>query len=357
MLLGISIENLLKLIFGHLAESYESDRGRVIPRNQKPCRAACPHADCTAAGAVRPQAVRGADRRLPYAEPAVSDGHPQPERDAKARREMSRAAGIALIDMSWALEEGLAVHKGAGHTTMLLVGFAARGRRLLRAAYRLIDADERDTAAPLFRVLNEYVIVSRWLLQASAEEVGMWAVDDLHRRLTVIREVMADPKVHQDVKTALEEERQRTEAKIAEHGGDPADSEPAGVCPTCERPLKKRGRPRPPSLEAMASATDLSFQYSYGYRLQSQYDVHATTLAVDSAYDGTDDGWAVRPVPRFAMERYESYHVGALLLLDLLAPLTERVPELRWKDTAAMVRESLDAVTRATSAADRRGEL
>jgi len=274
----------------------------------------------------------------------MADAHPQIERDAKARREISRAAGVALIGMSAALEDGLVVTPGAGHATMLLVGFAARGRRLLRAAYRLIDAGERDTAGPLFRVLNEYVIVSRWLLQASDEEVGVWAVDDLHRRMTVLREVLADPNVHADVKDTLEKERDHTDAAIAAFSAQ-LPAAPSG------------GRPRPPRVEQMARATGLTFQYSYGYRLQSQYDVHATTLAVDSAYDEIPEGHLVRSVPQFALEGYDSYAVGALLLLDLLQPLTERVPELRWQDTATMVRQTLTDVQAAARAADDRGEL
>jgi Family of unknown function (DUF5677) len=122
---------------------------------------------------------------------------------------------------------------------MLLVGFAARGRRLLRSAYRLIDADERDTAGPLVRVLNEYVIVSRWLLQASAEEVLVWAIDDLHRRMTVFHDVLADPKVHSSVKESVERERDHTEAAIAEYSQQLP-------------PAAGTGRPRPPSLEVMA---------------------------------------------------------------------------------------------------------
>ena len=54
----------------------------------------------------------------------------------------------------------------------------------------------------------------------------------------------------------------------------------------------------------MAKDTGLSFVYAYPYRLMSQTDVHATTAAVDSAYEADDDGRGhlVRPIPRYALE-------------------------------------------------------
>jgi hypothetical protein len=197
----------------------------------------------------------------------VADEHPQIERDAKARREVARAAGIALITMSAALEEGLIVGPGAGATTLVLVAFAARARRLLRSAYRLIDAGEQDTAMPLLRVMNEYLIVSHWLLEVEEDDLKVWAIDDLHRRLTVLREVNADPQVHHDVKDTLVQEIERTEAAITTYGGDDLPNEPAEVCPECKRPIKRGGRPRPPTLEQMARVAGLGFAYSYPFRI------------------------------------------------------------------------------------------
>jgi hypothetical protein len=93
----------------------------------------------------------------------------QLERDASARREIARAAGIALVAMSETLEAGLGVRENAGPGTLALVAFAARARRLLRSAYRVIDVGEREAAVPLYRVMNEYLIVERWLLKVGPE--------------------------------------------------------------------------------------------------------------------------------------------------------------------------------------------
>lgn len=276
--------------------------------------------------------------------------HPQVERDAKARRELARASGVTLIGMSSALEEGLEVREGAGAVTVALVAFAARARRLLRSAYRLIDADERDGAVPLYRVMNEYLIVGRWLLEASDEELRLWALDDLRGRLTVLRDVIADPNLDEATKAGLSEGVVRTEEAIRGYGGDET--------PTTKRAARKAGH-EVPSLEAMAKTASLSFVYAYPYRLMSQTDVHATPAAVDSAFDAGEHGQIVRAVPQFALEGYDSYLVGAHLLLDILRPLAERIPELGWERTTTMVAETLAAVAQADpeSQTSRRADL
>lgn len=294
----------------------------------------------------------GRDRRPAYAF-FVYDQQPQVARDAKARREMSRAAGVALIGMSAALEEGIGVGDSAGAVTMALVALAARGRRLLRSAYRLIDVGERDTAVPLLRVLNEYMIVCRWLLQASEDDLKLWAHDDLRRRLTVIRNVLSDERLDERVKQILADERERTEAAVVHFGSQLQPEEEPERCPSCNRPKKSKRR-RPPSLEGMARAVGLGFVYDYSYRLQSQNDVHATALAIDDAFDHGEHGLSVRAVPRFSMEGYDSYHVGAMILLDLLSPLVERVPELAWRESAGMIGTALAAVGKADVLADQR---
>jgi hypothetical protein len=255
--------------------------------------------------------------------------------------------------MSAGLAEGAGISSGIGGPTMVLVAFAARGRRLLRSAYRLLDAEERDTAAPLFRVMNEYLIVSRWVLQADDDDLKLWALNDLRGRLTVINEVLADTELNLegDQRAEVEAERLRTEEAIVEHGGqEDAEREPER-CPTCNRVKKGQGR-RTLTLEAMAKSVGLGFVYSFSYRLQSKNDVHATPLAVDNVYDTTDEGLVIRPMPRYSLESYDSYAVGAHLLLDLLAPLAERMPELGWQTTHEMVRETLAANTKAALAAD-----
>jgi hypothetical protein len=106
----------------------------------------------------------------------------QEERNAKARREIARAAGAALINATSLLEEGATFDKGVGPMGIVMITLAARGRRLLRSAYRLIDVGERAEAAPLMRIIHEYLIVTRWLLLDPEQNLTLWAKDDLRRR-------------------------------------------------------------------------------------------------------------------------------------------------------------------------------
>lgn len=71
----------------------------------------------------------------------------QDGRYAKARREMARAAGVALIGVAAALEESAVFDSGVGPMGIVMLTLAARGRRLLRSVYRLVDAGERAGAA------------------------------------------------------------------------------------------------------------------------------------------------------------------------------------------------------------------
>ena len=239
---------------------------------------------------------------------------PQLEHDAKARREIARACGVALIDMSSSFEEDFGVTHGAGAVTLALVAFAARARRLARSAYRLIDACERDAAVPLYRVMNEYLIVGRWLLEAGEDELRLWALDDLRGRLSLLRDVIGDPKIDEETKATLAEEIQRTEEAIRKYGGEET--------PTTKRSARKAGE-EVPSLEVMAKRGRLGFVYAYPYRLMSQTDVHATMAAIDSTFEADERGHTLRPVPEFALEGYDSYLVGAHIFLDILAPLPD----------------------------------
>ena len=239
--------------------------------------------------------------------------------------------------MSVSFEQGLTVRPGTGGVTLAVVGLAARSRRLLQAAYKLIDAGDRDMAAPLFRVMNEYYIVSRWLLKVGDEEFELWALDDLRGQLTVLRRVAADPQLA-EIKATIDEQIRSTEDAIRRYGGSTA--------PLTKRAAKKAGYATP-KIEAMAKLADLDFVYGYAFRLLSQIDVHATPAAVDSAFDQTDEGPRLRPIPRFGLEGYDSYLVGAHLLLDILQPLAERLPELGWQPSTSLVSETLAAISRA----------
>jgi hypothetical protein len=262
-------------------------------------------------------------------------------RDAKASREIARACGVALINLTAALEEGLRV-QGPGAVDLALTAFAARGRRLLRSAYRLIDAGERDSAVPLFRILNEYLIVSRWLLSASDEEQHLWAWNDLRSRLNTLREVLRDPSAtDEEGEALLTAEIAATEEQLRRYRWDQDEINPES-CPTCGRPSKKQRRS--PTIEAMAKRAGLGFVYSYAYRTASQNDVHATAMAIDNSFDEVAEALQVRPVPRFALEYYESYRVGAHLFLDLIRPLAERATDLGWEVTVTRVTASLEAL-------------
>jgi len=246
---------------------------------------------------------------------------------------------VALIELSAPFEEGLGVAHGAGAVTFALVAFAARARRLLRSAYRLIDAGERDAAVPLYRVMNEYLIVGRWLLKAGEDELKLWALDDLRGRLAVLRDVIADRNLDDETRAVLAEEVQQAEEAIRGYGGEDE--------PVTKREARKAGH-KVPSLESMAKKTGLSFVYAYPYRIMSQTDVHASPTTIDNSFDDdAERGHVLRPVPNFGLEGYDSYLVGAHIFLDILAPLPERIPELGWDRTIQMVTEALRAVDRA----------
>ena len=69
----------------------------------------------------------------------------------------------------------------------VLIAFAARGRRLLRAGYRLLDAGDTPEAVPLLRVMSEYLIVGLWLKQ-HPDRLDAWAlVDQANRDFVVPR--------------------------------------------------------------------------------------------------------------------------------------------------------------------------
>lgn len=274
----------------------------------------------------------------------------QDARNAKARREMARAAGVAMITATAALEEGASVVQGVGPMGLVILSFAARGRRLLRSIYRLVDAGERAEAAPLLRVLHEYLIVTLWLLSDPEKHLLLWATEDLRKRDLVRARVVADEDVGEEVKTLIQEEGaaereqvrslldQRVEAAAEETENDP--------CPTCGRSSKRR--PGVPPIEQMAAHVGLQFAYDLAYRIQSQADVHATALVVDNTLIRNQDGSiGIQPEPDFGLSSFDSYQLGAQILLDLLRQVTTQWPDLGWDAVLDAAAESLDAVKRA----------
>jgi hypothetical protein len=278
----------------------------------------------------------------------------QDARNAKARREMARAAGVAMIGATSSLEEGAFVAEGVGPMGLVLLALAARGRRLLKSAYRLVDAGERAEAAPLLRVLHEYLIVSRWLLTDPEKHLPLWANDDLRKRDVVRGRVLADEEIGDEVKQAIRDEAEAEHEKVrallaetAEEGQAPDAGEP---CPTCGRPRRRQEGGLPP-IEQMAARVGLRFAYDLAYRLQSQADVHATALVVDNTLIRHEDGSImIRPEPDFGLSSYDSYQVGAHLLLDLLRPIDEQWPDLGWGPVLNAAAGSLDAIKKSDPA-------
>jgi|GEM_PF-3452071 len=262
----------------------------------------------------------------------------QPQRDMLVRSSLARAAGVALIEAMGAFEDGSA---GAGEDldgrTIAVLAFAARGRRLLRSAYRLIDVGERDAAAPLYRVMSEYLIVGRWLIRADDATQRTWGLEDLRERLVTVNDVLEHARLDDLSRNHLEQARRETEDAIRRYGGDDA--------PLSKRAARRTGQKRV-TIEAMAGDVDLEFVYAYGYRLLSQTDVHASAAAADAMFDATEGGLVIRPAPRSSFEGHDPYLMGAHLLYDLAQPLADSIPELRWQPSFSMIGDVLRAIGR-----------
>jgi hypothetical protein len=278
----------------------------------------------------------------------------QEGRNAKSRREMARAAGVALINATVMLEEEAIFDRDVGPMGIVMITLAARGRRLLRSFYRLVDAGERSEAAPLLRVMHEYLIVLNWLLLDPEKNLTLWIKDDLRRRDVVRDRLVADPDIGDEVKRVVEDERSAEReaarallAAAIEEEAEPADHDP---CPTCGRPRARRER-GVPSVEQMAAKSGMSFAYDLGYRMQSQADVHATALAIDNTLIRQPDGSImIRPAPDFGLSAYDSYQLGAHMLLDLIRPISDRWSDLGWGPIVGAAAGSLDAIAQSDPA-------
>ena len=250
-----------------------------------------------------------------------------------------------------ALEEGAEIDEDVTPIDLVLLAFAARGRRLLRSIYRLIDVGEGAEAAALMRVLHEQLIVSRWLLLDPEKHLDLWARDDLRRRDLVTARILADDGLDAETKAVIREEAARAREEIREFveaKSDDGETEEADLCPTCERPLRKTREEGLPSIEQMAAKAGLTFAYNLAYRLQSQADIHATALVVDNTVVRLENGRiAIREEPDFSLSAYDSYQVGAHIYLDLVRPVAERWPALGWEATLKGIEETLAATNRA----------
>jgi hypothetical protein len=231
---------------------------------------------------------------------------------------------------------------GAGPQTLIRIGFAQRARRLLRAAYGLIDNGMAPEAVGLLRTMSEYLIVLRWLAVDPDKNMALWAEDDLRRSLVI------DDKAfeHGDFRLMDEE----TRGLYASHRDDlraelTTAEEATETCPTCGRPLKKTKKEKLPTIEEMAEKVDLSFAYNTAYRLDSQSAVHATGMTVNNAFDEVEAGYLVRDEPHLMMGGIDSYAIGAHVLLDILMHAAREIPELGWMPHLELVQKALKEVT------------
>lgn len=247
-------------------------------------------------------------------------------REFSARRSFARGCGAALLELSSILEDSDArLDRAVDPLGVVLVAWAVRGRRLLRAAYRLLDVGDAPEAVPLIRILIEYAIVGRWL-KMNPDRLHAWAMKDHGKREHTLREVIAELGDVPDAQAALQEQLNELEKMR-------------------ERWRTERGEPSGgvPKIEVMASEIGAGFGYQLGYRTQSQSDVHATPLSVDVVYGRLDDGTLrILPVPGHALGEYDQYELAALALRDLLATVAEHMPALMWRSgiegiTAALI--------------------
>lgn len=263
----------------------------------------------------------------------------QAERDEEARRLLYRSCGHALLEISAGLESGTLVQRGAGAQSLVRIGFAARARRLLRAAYGLIDNDLAPEAVGLLRTMTEYLIVLRWLALEPEKNLSLWAEDDLRRSLVIDDKTLEHGGfrlMNKETRGLYERQRDELRAEL-----EPAEEEPAEVCETCGRTLKKPKKEKLPTIEAMAEKVNLALTYNTAYRLDSQSAVHATGTAVENAFDEVDAGYLVRAEPNLMMGGIDSYAIGAHVLLDILLHAGREIPELGWLTHLELVQKTL----------------
>lgn len=251
-------------------------------------------------------------------------------RELGARESVARGAGIALIQLSAILEEDAILGDGVDPLGVVLVAFAARGRRLLRAAYRLMDVGEASESIPLLRTISEYIIVGRWLVK-HPDRLDAWALTDIRKRQHIVGEVIRTFGDTDAATTASLEEQRRELDKVE------------------RRWLAERGEPQGQivNVEQMAAQTDLAFAYQLAYRLQSESDVHATPVAADSCYERLPDNrLRLRPAPVHSLQSHGPYELGAHMLRDLLATTNGHVRSFLWATGLEGVTDALQGLSK-----------
>lgn len=275
---------------------------------------------------MKPASPLSADEQL------LAAAADQFDREAHARQLLARASGLSLIALSSSLEEDGTIDPGVDPLGIVLLAFAARGRRLIRSAIRLLDAGEQPEAVPLLRIAAEYLIVAMWLRHDPTRLAG-WAVADHEKRARVVRKVRDALADQPDLQAALDAQLQELDAERA------AWTEPLADAPADTT-----------NIETMAEDVGVAFAYQLAYRIQSQSDVHATALAVDTCYDHDESGvLRLRSTPQPGLAQYDQYALAAHLLLDLLTVTAnhQSLRALMWRTGLAGIRDALVA-TRAS---------
>jgi hypothetical protein len=241
---------------------------------------------------------------------------------AQPTPEECKQAGDALIEIA-GFFDGLVLGQ-KDRVELVLAGLILRARRLVRAAYRMADADDLAEASPFIRGLMEYAVTLRWLLLDPPRNFTIWGIDDMRSRLVIAEGArrLADVEVIEPARRVeYEQAKQELEDEWREVLGDPVPK-------------------RMPSVETRARETGNQFLYEFAYRFESQTGVHPTAFAVDQMVEREGDEVRLSASPVRASYA-DPYGVAAVALLDMLDAAGEAVPAFDLRDQTAPHREVL----------------
>lgn len=230
-----------------------------------------------------------------------------------------RTLGLELLATS-AGYEGLVVRDAR---TASVAGLVARQRRLLQAAYRLIDAGDLLEAQILVRSQVEFLIVQKWLQLDPELHYPLWVIEDVRARFALRDDVLA--AYGTDVLDAGTVRRY-------EQARDDRRAELARICE--QRGINVLEYPK---LIDQAKAVDEAGTYALVYRYDSQAAVHPRSLAVEQLLDQVPDGIAIRGEPHNPW--LDIYANSAVALLVALQKAKEYSEELDFVEIDALDQE------------------
>ena len=246
-----------------------------------------------------------------------------------------RDCGLALLDVSETYERRV-VLDSAGPATLSMVGLVARMRRLLRSAYRLVDAGDVLEASILVRSLMEYLFTLRWLQLDPELHYVLWAAADLRARLTIDREVRELATDEHAVAMQIMEPdvRERVERSFSTFSEQIKEAE------------RRTGgkKLRLPSHEQRAQAAGVPLGYSLAYRFDSLTGVHPMPHAIEQLMIARPDIGGIEVVgePSPGHPYADPYAIAAHLLADALASAADQIPELDLGDRFGRIRARLN---------------